>query len=105
MATSSISLSGLNAASLGLGVTANNVANANSDGYQAKRLDLEDQSEGGVKASQTVASQEPTVPGGSNVDYATEMTNAMTQSTAYTANLQVMKTEDQMLGQFLDMKG
>ncbi|WP_005035507.1 flagellar basal body rod protein FlgC [Holophaga foetida] len=105
MATTAISLSGLNAASQGLAVTANNVANANTDGYRAKRLDLEEQQEGGVQASKLTESQEPTGPGSSNVDYATEMTSLMTQSGAYAANLQVMKTQDQMLGQFMDMKG
>jgi len=105
MDTSSISLSGLSAAAQGLGVTANNVANANSEGYRARRLDQEELQEGGVRASQLVESQEPTAPGGSNVDYATEMVAMMTQSVSYTANLEVMKTQDQMLGQFMDMKG
>jgi len=104
MATSAVSLSGLSAAATGLGVTANNVANANSSGYKAQRLDLEELKEGGVQESQVVESKEATVPGGSNVDYATEMTNLMTQSGAYSANLQVLKTQDQMLGQFMDMK-
>lgn len=105
MDTYSVGLSGLNAASLGMGVTANNVANANSDGYKAKRLDLEESREGGVQESRLAESQEPTVPGGSNVDYATEMTNMMTQSGSYAANLQVMKTQDEMLGQLMDMRG
>ncbi|MBP1626072.1 MAG: uncharacterized protein H6Q00_547 [Holophagaceae bacterium] len=105
MATTAVSLSGLNAASQGLAVTANNVANANTEGYKTKRLDLEEVKEGGVRASKVTESQESTGPGSSNVDYATEMTNLMTQAGAYNANLQVMKTQDQMLGQFMDMKG
>nr|WP_320133448.1 flagellar basal body rod C-terminal domain-containing protein [uncultured Holophaga sp.] len=104
MSTYDIGLSGLNAASLGTAVTANNIANANSSGYKAKRLDLEDQAGGGVKASQLSESQESTVPGGSNVDYATEMVNLMTQSGSYSANLETLKTQDEMLGQIMDMK-
>jgi len=99
-----IGQSGLNAASLGTAVTANNVANANSDGYKAKRLDLEEQKEGGVAASKLEESKEATRPGGSNVDYATEITNLMTQSGAYSANLKVMETQDKVIGQTMDMK-
>lgn len=104
MDTTNIGISGLNAASLGTALTANNVANANSDGYKAKRLDLEDRREGGVQAARVTEIQEPTTPGGSNVDYATEMTNLMTQSGSYGANLQVIKAQSDMLGQALDMK-
>jgi flagellar basal-body rod protein FlgC len=100
----SIAISGLQAASTGVSVTANNVANINSKDYKAKRLDLEEQKEGGVQESQLVESQEATVPGGSNVDLATEITNLMTQSHAYQANLKVMKAQNELLGQALDVK-
>jgi len=105
VSTSAIAQSGLNVASLGLAVAANNVANLNSDGYKAKSLSQEETKEGGVQASQVTESQQPTVPDGSNVDLATEMTSLMTQSGAYTSNLKVMKTQDEMLGQLMDMRG
>jgi len=99
-----ISLSGLQAASTGVSVTANNLANLNSKDYKAKRLDLEEQREGGVQEAKLTESQEPTVPGGSNVDLPTEITNLMTQSNAYSANLKVMQTHEQMLGMAMDLK-
>ena len=99
-----ISLSGLQAASTGVSVTANNVANVNSKDYRAKRLDLEEQREGGVQESSLTESQESTVPGGSNVDLATEFTNLMVQSNAYGANLKVIQTQNQILGTAMDLK-
>ena len=104
MDTFSIALSGLQAASKGVAVTANNVANINSKDYKAKRLDLEEQREGGVQESSLAESQEPAVPGGSNVDLATEITHLMTQSHAYQANLKVMKAQNELLGQAMDLK-
>lgn len=100
----SIALSGLQAASTGVSVTANNLANINSKDYKAKRLDLEEQREGGVREAGLTESQEPTVSNGSNVDPAVEITNLMTQSHAYQANLQVLKAQSELLGQTMDLK-
>jgi len=100
----SIALSGLQAASTGVSVTANNLANINSKDYKAKRLNLEEQQEGGVREASLTESQEPTVPNGSNVDPAVEITNLMTQSHAYQANLKVMKTQNELLGLAMDLK-
>jgi len=104
MNATSIALSGLQAASMGFGVTANNVANVNSVDYKAQRLDLEEQQEGGVRASALKESQEPTEQGGSNVDLATEFTNSMLQASTYQANLKVMEAQKQVLGMTLDLK-
>jgi hypothetical protein len=64
MDAASVSLAGMNAATMGVAVVANNVANANSKDYRAKRLDFEDLREGGVKPSQLRESEEAGVPGG-----------------------------------------
>jgi flagellar hook protein FlgE len=104
MDTFSIALSGLQAATTGIGVTANNVANVNSKDYKAKRLDLEEQKEGGVRPSALRESQEPTEPNGSNVDLATEFTSQMLQSNSYQANLKMLQTQNQILGQAMDLK-
>ena len=98
------SISGIQSAALGVSWTAQDVANLNTDGYKAKRLDLADRKEGGVQPTKLTESQEPTPPGTSNVDLATAMTNLMTQSGAYNANLQMVKTQDEMIGQLLDMR-
>ena len=98
------STSGMVTAGQGLAVAANNVANVNTAGYQAKRLDQETQSQGGVRASGLTASQAPTTPGGSNVDLATEAISAQTDSFSYQANLKFLSVQNDILGSTLDMK-
>ncbi|GLH69391.1 hypothetical protein GETHPA_09240 [Geothrix rubra] len=97
-------LSGLRAASAGLAVQANNVANQLSDGYRAKRVDLAEQPAGGVAVQGVSADPSPTVPGGSNVDLATEMVQGMAMDVMYKANLKVVQSEDQRLKATLDLK-
>ena len=106
MAVNGISagLSGLQAAGQGVAVTANNVANINSTGYRAKSLELAEQAQGGVAAEGLTASQEPTAPGGSNVDLGTEAVNLKTEGFAYQANVKFLKVQEDMLGSALDLK-
>ncbi len=104
MDVNSIGLSGLNAAALGVSVTANNIANVNTKDFKAQRLDQEDLAQGGTRPAALRESQEPPMPEGSNVDLASEFTNLITQSGAYQANLKVLQTQSQMLGSALDLK-
>ena len=97
-------LSGLGAANAGLAVQANNVANQLSDGYRAKRVDLAEQPAGGVAVQGVSAGPSPSVPGGSNVDLATEMVQGMAMDVMYKANLKVVQSEDQRLKATLDLK-
>lgn len=103
-----IALSGLQAASAGQRVTANNIANSLSDGYKAKRLErselVKDGQGAGVKADQLTEDPSPTVPGGSNVDLAKEFVQSNVDSLLYTANLKVIKSEDERLKSTLDLK-
>jgi flagellar basal-body rod protein FlgB len=100
----SVSLSGLNAASLGMGVVANNVANVNSKDYRAKRLDFEDVAEGGVTPSGLTASGETPFPGGSNVELDNEFVNMLTYADAYKANAKALEVQQEILGTVMDMK-
>jgi flagellar basal-body rod protein FlgC len=104
MDTTAVSLSGLNAATLGVAVVANNVANANSKDYKAKRVDFENVREGGVRPSDIQASQETAVPGGSNVDLATEFTNLMSYADTYKVNAKVLEAQQEILGTVMDLK-
>jgi flagellar basal-body rod protein FlgC len=104
MVATNASLSGLNAAAMSLAVTANNVANSNTAGYKAKRLDLEDTKEGGVRPAAIRESEEPAPEGTSNVDLASEFVNLMVQSDTYKANLKALEAQNQILGTTLDMK-
>ena len=68
----SASMSGVNVAAQSIALSSNNVANLNTDGYKAKSLQQQALPQGGVEASAVRESQQPTSPGGSNVDLATE---------------------------------
>ena len=104
MDLTSIGLSALRAASSSVAVRANNIANLNSDGYQAKSVNLEDQQVGGVRVASLTTSQEPTVPNGSNVELAQEFTQNIVDAGAYRAGLKVLEVADEVKGQALDLK-
>jgi len=102
----SISLSGMQAASAMLNVTANNIANLNSPGFNPSRADLVELSGGGVAVSGTSFEDNPqTSPKTqtSNVDLPTELVNLKLGQTLYDANAMVLKTADQMTGTLLNI--
>ena len=94
--------------------TANNIANANTDGYQKSRVSFSEHSSGGVEAeidriqervtltgSPEEISVEASVP--SNVDLAEEIPHLMIAKAGYTANLKTVQTQNEMLGSLLDV--
>ncbi|WP_316191947.1 MULTISPECIES: flagellar basal body rod protein FlgC [unclassified Bradyrhizobium] len=131
---SSIALSGMNAASRRLEVSASNVANVmstgalpNTDGtvpsgapqaYAALDVVQTASADGGTQTSvrtsnpSTVASSDPQAPfanqkglvAAPNVDLAQEMIGQMVAKYSYVANLKVMKADDQMTKALLDVK-
>jgi flagellar hook protein FlgE len=102
MDTMSVSLAGMNAAGLGVAVVANNVANANSKGFKAKRVDFEDVREGGVRPAGLRASEE--LVAGSNVDFETEFTSLLAYADAYKINAKVLEVQQELLGTVMDLK-
>ena len=99
-----IALSGLRASSAGLAVQANNVANQQSDGFKAKRVDLVAEASGGVRVSGVSEDPTPAGPGASNVDLATEAVQGMGFDLMYRANLKVLKAADELTQVTLDLK-
>jgi flagellar hook protein FlgE len=97
-------LSGLSASSAGLAVQAGNVANQLSDGYKAKRVDLVAEASGGVRVSGVSQDPTPAGPAPSNVDPATETVQGMGFDLMYRANLQVLRTADELTRATLDLK-
>ena len=88
-----IAASGLAAADTELAVSANNVANANTDGFSAASVSAEEQPGGGVKVSISVeALQEANAP--SNTDLAHEVVSQLLSIAAYRSNLKTLKTAD-----------
>ncbi|WP_319525444.1 flagellar basal body rod C-terminal domain-containing protein [uncultured Desulfosarcina sp.] len=108
--------SAISSFSVKMDVTANNIANVNTDGFKKSRTTLQEGKNGGV---QPVVDRVDT-PGlpklvsedgvtreveNSNVDLAEELTETIPTQTAYSANLKTIQTADDMLGSLLDTIG
>ncbi|QOV92519.1 flagellar basal body rod protein FlgC [Humisphaera borealis] len=103
-----IAASGLSAASARIAVTAGNIANLNTSGYQARRANLTPVEPAGVRVDSVTLDE---TPAGideegletSNVDLVGETVNLIRDKHLYQANAKLLKTGDQMLGTLLDV--
>lgn len=96
---SSIGSSGLQAAQLRLDASANNVANMNTPGYRREVVAQEEAAESaGVRAT---VQREQDAQG---VTLEQEAVEQMSAAYAFKANLQTIKTQDDMMGSLLDVK-
>ncbi len=108
-----------------LAVTANNVANVNTEEFRASRVDLEDGPEGrgvrvaDIRESSDSGSRIPDEPGrlaaagystapqgwveSSNADLVRELTWLMREETAYLANLHVLRADGESAGSIMDL--
>lgn len=93
----SIALSGINAAQTRLNASANNIANMNTAGFRRDEVSATAAAGGGVEV--TVAKSETV--GTNLVQDVVEQKLAVLE---FKANVQVLKTADQMLGTLLDEK-
>lgn len=110
------SLSALSAFNKKIRVTADNVANVNTNGFKKSRAVLSEGENGGVKVNinkvntpgyptkqlngDTVVDTET-----SNVDLSEEFGENIVTQNSYNANLKVVKTQDDMMGSLLDIIG
>lgn len=109
-------LSGLNAFRKKMDVTANNIANVNTDDFKKSRVNLQEGSNGGVQAD----IQQINTPGypkevyrddelveveSSNVDLVEEMTEMIVAKAGFSANLKTVSNQNQVLGSLLDILG
>ena len=110
------SISALNAFGKKLSVTANNVANAETEDFKKSRAILQEGESGDVMVEIVqINTPGPKVVEGyngemvekemSNVDLAEEMPQAIISQRGYEVNLKMIKTEDEMLGSLIDMVG
>ncbi|MEJ2201529.1 MAG: flagellar basal body rod C-terminal domain-containing protein [Desulfuromonadaceae bacterium] len=106
------SIMGMNAMGTRLAVTANNIANCNTDEFKKDRVTLTEARNGGVLVQDiskvntpgtTVEVYEETREL-SNVDLGEEFVNLMTTQAGYTANAKVIKTQEELTGTILDIK-
>lgn len=89
-------------------VSANNIANVNTDGFQASSVGLETGPEGqGVRVGSINQSSEQGASVGdvqlSNTDLGTEMVDMMTTSRAFSANAAAVRVSEEMTGHLLNM--
>jgi len=107
------SLSGLRAFGTKMVVTSNNVANVETDGFKKSRALLAEADPSGVTVTiekiETPGAMLPAADGSgemretSNVDLAEEMISMITTQRSYDANLQAIKTWDEMMESVLDL--
>jgi flagellar hook protein FlgE len=108
-------LSGLTAFSTQVAVTADNVANVTTDGFKKSRTELIAVESGGVRSAiQKDETAGPTILNNtgfgpaqlelSNVDLAEEAVNRIIGQRGFEANIQTIKTADEMLGTILDIR-
>lgn len=88
-------LSGVQAAQTQLQSSANNVANAQTEGYRREEVRLQAQENGGVSA-RVEKMPEP------GADLATDLVQQKMAAYAFDANLKVLKTADALAGSVLD---
>ena len=111
-----ISVSALNAFQKKLDVTADNVANVLTDGFEKSRVTFQEKASGGVNAvvdrveiseiqEKTTGDDERATVQSSNVDFSEELTNIISTTAAYKANLTSVKTQEDMTGALLDILG
>ncbi len=106
-------LSALRAFGQKLAVTANNIANMNTNGFKGSQAILEEAPPNGVTASisriETPGAPLPPEEAtsgpkeSSNVAVEEEMVNLITAKQGYTANLKTIKLQDEVLGTLLDI--
>lgn len=114
MTTIGNNISALSSFGTQMNVTANNVANVNTDGFKRSRTVLEEGQNGSVTPRvEKINTPGPVVQEGlesgetrelSNVDIAKEITDTIPTQRGYEANLKVVQTMDEMLGKVIDMK-
>ena len=98
-----ISVSGMQTAARRQAITANNVANVQTEGYQAQQAISGETASGGVDIVEVQTSEFPAVPGSSNVDLTTEVTNQILDTNTYEANAKMVKAQNDTLGTLLDI--
>lgn len=109
-----VAMTALRALDKKMEVTANNTANVNTDGFKASRVETQEAYPGGVKVTisqtETPGTPLPVAEGSetaesSNVSLEEQMLELVTTPQMYKANLEVVKSEDEMLGSLLDIRG
>ena len=108
------SITALQANRTSLAVTANNIANVNTEEFKKSRATMKEGASGGVEVDvekvntpghryQELEGDQMVDKETSNVNLEEELPNMMVTQRTYEANLQVLKTQHEMLGTTLDI--
>ncbi len=92
---SSIAQSGIEACATKMDVTANNIANVNSDNFQPSRVTIAERQNGCVEATVTDAADQ--------VDISRDAVEMLGTVNSFRTNLQVLKTDNQITKSLLDI--
>jgi flagellar basal-body rod protein FlgC len=109
-------ISALQAHKTRLGVTADNIANINTDEFKKSRASLKEGARGDVQVDinrintpgrlhQEIEGDQLVERESSNVNLEEEVPEMMVTQRSYEANLKVLQTQDNMLGSLLDILG
>lgn len=96
MSTISTALSGMNAATMHIGTSAHNIANAVTPGFRRQQVQQSAEPQGGVRT--TISTAE--LPGDA---LAEDIVGQMTASVVYRANAQTLRTQRDLTGTLLDV--
>ena len=107
-------ISALQAFGKKMGVTADNVANVNTDGYKKYQANMTEGANNDIKVEirrvespghtyQAIEGDQTVTKETSNVDLGEEIPEMISTENGYAANLKTMQTQDKMLGTLLDI--
>ena len=96
MDVNSIALSGLRAATTDLKTVATNIANQDTPGFKAQKVDKKSDANGGVQVDVKQTDQD--------VDTADQLVKGDIATYTYQANLKVLKTQKEMDKSLLDLQ-
>ena len=82
---------------------ANNVANVNSDGYVPRNTTISETQNGATKANTSMATSNGSEKSQTNLSK--ELTDQVAIEKVAQSNLQAIRTQDEMLGSLLDIRG
>lgn len=82
---------------------AGNIANANTDGFVPRNTTISETQNGGTKASTTMATDTGSTKSQTNLTK--EIADQVTIEKTAVANIQAIRTQNEMLGSMLDIKG
>ena len=108
-----IALTGISANILKLDAASNNITNANTPEYKATRVLTVEENEGGTRGvvmknmnpgNLVISADTGKIEESSNTNLALEYTNLMLAQRGTNANINVIRTSDELLGTIFDIK-